>query len=325
MHTTPLAITQKLCSTIEEFAVNVSGHNIRPLKIEPGAFNSYWLLAESPDFLLMIRQVEYQYYEAGEFKPDTYGFAFMPPNSSITYNGRKYKHGEKLATQGSELNAILSTNMRMITCFIEDKTLKRYFTLPEIEQFHNAINLINHKTKRAKTDDAIAQYLNELIFSLLRESFIVENDVIYQDLCEDIYLKIFNHVTDTDESSCSNIRPKYRLEILKKALNYIHDHEIQSVHITDIAQHVHTSQRNLQKLFQQYLGISPKAYLCRQRLNKIYQELLKADPKETNISDVSRRFGVIHQGNFSQDYFQFFGEYPKDTLKKNKPAKIQIL
>jgi transcriptional regulator GlxA family with amidase domain len=123
----------------------------------------------------------------------------------------------------------------------------------------------------------------------------------------------------------SNIKPKYRLDQLKKALAYIHDSEIGTLKVTDISQHIHTSQRNLQNLFQQYLEISPKTYLIRQRLNKIHQDLLAADPKTTNIRDISQRYGVVHQGNFSNDYAKFFGEYPKDTLKKTTANKMRIV
>jgi hypothetical protein len=202
MSTFSLSLSQKLCSTVDEFSINAPGHHIRPLKINPGAFNSYYALVDADDFLLMIRQVEYQYFEAGEFKPDTYGFAFMSNNSSIVYNGRKYKHTEKLATYGSEIDAILSMNLRMVTCFIDDANLQRYFTAEEITQFHQAIKVINHKNKRAKTDETLGNYLNDLILSLTRQSLIIANEVIYQDLCEDIYLKMFNFVTNTEENAC---------------------------------------------------------------------------------------------------------------------------
>lgn len=318
MSTFTIAISQKLCSSIDEFSVNAPGHNIRPLKIQPGVFNSYYSLVEAHDFLMMIRQVEYQYSEAGDFKPDTYGFAFMSGQGSIVYNGRRYKHGEKLVTDSRELNALLSSNLRMVTCFLDDANLQRYFTAEEVAQFHDAIKAINHKTRRIKTDDTVARYLNDLILSLSRQSLVVANEVIYRDLREEIYLKLFNYATNTGENSCINIRPKHRLEMLKKALEFAHDQDITTLGVTDIAQHVHTSQRNLQKLFQQYLGVSPKTYLIGRRLNKIYQELLAADPKMTSIRDVSSRYGVVHQGNFARDYHEFFGEYPKDTLKKHK-------
>jgi AraC-like DNA-binding protein len=319
-----LSISQQLCSSIEEFSINAAGHNIRPLKIQPGVFNSYYSMVEASDFILMIRQVEYPYSETGEFKPDTYGFAFMSNNGSIVYNGRKYKHDEKLATDGHELNSMLSSNLRMVTCFLDEANLQRYFSAGEIEQFHQCIKTINHKSRRIKTDNNVALYLNALILNLSKKSLVIANELIYRDLCEEIYLKMFNYVTDTSEDSCINIKPKHRLDLLKKALVYIHENDIKNIAVSDIAQHIFTSQRNLQKLFLQYLEITPKAYLIGVRLNRIYHDLLEADPKTTNIKDVSEHYGVVHQGNFARDYHEFFGEYPKDTLKKTRDKKIRL-
>ena len=318
MNSFSISTKQKICSSVEEFCINANGHDIRPLKIHPGVFNSYYSLVEAPDFLLMVRQVEHKFYEAGEFKPGSHGFAFLSNEGSIVYNGRKYAKGEKLATQGRELTSILSTNLRMITCFLEEDRLINYFTEEEIEQYNHSIKQINHDTQRVACDDTVPQYLNKLILDLSNKTLNIWNEVMYKDLCEDIYLRMFNFATETNEEECFNIKPKYRLRTLNQALVFIHENDIKAIRVSDVSQHVHTSQRNLQKIFQQYLGVGPKTYITGRRLNNIYNELLLSAHETTSIKDVSEKYGVIHQGNFARDYFNFFNEYPKETLKRDK-------
>lgn len=310
--------TQMICSSINDFAINVEGHDIHPVQIQPGPFNSYYALVDASDFTLMIRQVEHQYCEAGQFRDGSHGAAFMSSQGNILYNGRKYRPGEKLVTEGRELDSILSTNLRMVTCFIHDSRLQRYFTEEELELFTQGKQLINARNKRISCDNVLADYLNELTLNLTRRSLVVSNSVIYEDLCEDIYLKMYNFVTDTNEDNCINIKPKHRLELLKKALVFIHDNDDANLRVSDVATFTNTSQRNLQKLFEQYLGTSPKSYLIGRRLHRVRLALLEADPLTQNVRGIAEHFGVIHHGNFANDYFEFFGEYPKDTLKKKK-------
>lgn len=316
-----ITTTQKICKSVDEFCFHVPGHNIRPLKIQPGEFNSFYSLVEASNFFLMIRQVEHKYYEAGEFKEGSIGFIFIANPGSVVYNGRKYKAGEKLVTQGSKMTAILSTNLRMTTCFIESSALADYFNDEEIEQFHASIKKINHHKNRIKCDDMLANHIRQLIMHLSSKSLTICNKTMYQDLQEDIYLKMFAFATETGKENSIITSPKHRLNILNKALAYIHDHDTQPIRVSDLTQHVHTSHRNLQKIFHDYLETTPKSYLTGRRLNNIYHELLMSDPATTNIKTVSEKHGVIHQGNFARDYFSFFGEYPHETLKRDRHTK----
>jgi len=144
----------------------------------------------------------------------------------------------------------------------------------------------------------------------------VSTKKIYQDLAEEIYFSFYNHVTEGTIKDAITIKPKHRIHLLKKAMSFINENDEYQINITDIAKHLHTSQRNLQKLFQQYLDTTPKAYLKRKRLNSMYELLLHADPSSSGIQKIFRENGIKHMGNFSKDYVDFFGEYPKDTLKR---------
>jgi AraC family transcriptional regulator, ethanolamine operon transcriptional activator len=74
--------------------------------------------------------------------------------------------------------------------------------------------------------------------------------------------------------------------------------------------------RSLINAFQAVTGVSPMAYLKRQRLNGVRQALLAADKNRTRIIDVAANWGFWHMGHFTSDYRAMFGETPSETLHK---------
>jgi transcriptional regulator GlxA family with amidase domain len=61
-------------------------------------------------------------------------------------------------------------------------------------------------------------------------------------------------------------------------------------------------------------------YSKRLRLMKARDELKGADPHDTNISDVSQRWGFDCCNTFSRLYRQTFGELPSYTLARFQPV-----
>jgi excisionase family DNA binding protein len=74
------------------------------------------------------------------------------------------------------------------------------------------------------------------------------------------------------------------------------------------------SQRTLQDLFRERLGVSPGVYLRRLRLNKAHRALAAAHPGSTTVSKIAMDWGFPHTGRFSVTYRQMFDEMPSVTL-----------
>ena len=315
-------VSEKICKDIGEFCINAEGHAIFPVKVKPGAFNSYYLLVEALDFLLMIRQVEHGFNEAGYLKEGTQGFAFILDGESIIYNGQKFRQNEKFATHGTSLNAVLSTNLRMLSCFINIDNLKDYFIPEEIELFHQGIETINAENKRIKCTNEVQNYLLQLVDGFSNETLILETKEDYENVKEQVYQCMFDFATEDVEAISKPIKPNSRTRILNECLSLIHDDDSHQLKVSDLSKHVNTTQRNLQKLFLQHLGVSPKSYLTSHKLNFIHSALMEADPETTNVNEISRKFGINHQGNFAKAYKDFYGEYPHQTLLEKNSVTI---
>ena len=100
------------------------------------------------------------------------------------------------------------------------------------------------------------------------------------------------------------------------AIDYIQSLRCKDVSTEMICRETGINIRTLQRAFLERYGITPKAYLQSQRLNKAYKVLLDSDPKTTKIKDVALGQGYWHMSQFAADYRRQFGELPSRTLEQ---------
>ena len=84
--------------------------------------------------------------------------------------------------------------------------------------------------------------------------------------------------------------------------------------VNELSRTVGVSERTLLRLFQERFGISPKAYLCKIRLNGVRHNLTISSPDEVKVVDIANDWGFWHMGQFAADYKQLFDELPSTTL-----------
>jgi AraC-like DNA-binding protein len=107
-----------------------------------------------------------------------------------------------------------------------------------------------------------------------------------------------------------------RRERLRAAVEYIHEHVTEPLRVADIAAAAGFSVRATQEAFQHSIGRSPLHYLQHVRLQRVRQDLLRADPETSSVREVALRWGFDHLGRFSAAYRVAFDEYPRATLRR---------
>lgn len=85
--------------------------------------------------------------------------------------------------------------------------------------------------------------------------------------------------------------------------------------VTELAAEVSVSVRGLQQGFRRSLDTTPMAYLKLVRLEKVREELSRADPGTVSVTDVATRWGFVHLGRFAAAYRSEFGESPSTTMR----------
>lgn len=96
--------------------------------------------------------------------------------------------------------------------------------------------------------------------------------------------------------------------------SYLHEHADQVIRVEDLAALSQISVRSLYAGFKAYCGISPMHYLRQIRLDRARKDLMDRADATCSVAEVALRWG-FHQGRFSAEYRQRFGETPGQTLK----------
>ncbi|WP_127114781.1 helix-turn-helix domain-containing protein [Shimia sediminis] len=111
-------------------------------------------------------------------------------------------------------------------------------------------------------------------------------------------------------------RPSLRARDLavQNGLAFLATCDLTSTGLGDLRDNCHVSERTLQYAFRERFGMSPAAFLKRNKLARVRARLRQADVGTCAVSDVASEFGFWHLGQFSVDYRKLFAEKPSETL-----------
>jgi AraC-like DNA-binding protein len=113
-----------------------------------------------------------------------------------------------------------------------------------------------------------------------------------------------------------------RNRVVKIAEDYALAHVDESLYVSDLCRAAAVSERTLEALFKETMGLTPMAYLVRLRLHRVRQALVDATHGSTTVSAEALNWGFWHFGEFSRAYKDCFGELPSDTLRR-KPGALR--
>ncbi|WP_449287061.1 helix-turn-helix domain-containing protein [Marinobacter sp. PE14] len=108
---------------------------------------------------------------------------------------------------------------------------------------------------------------------------------------------------------------------LNEALAYIARHMKERIQLGHLSEASGVSKRTLGYLFLHTYGITPMAFLKRERLRKARMLLQHADPSTATVGSIARECGFAHMGQFSVDYKRLFGKSPSDTLHQSRTGE----
>lgn len=119
-----------------------------------------------------------------------------------------------------------------------------------------------------------------------------------------------NHSLALNEDRSRSVTPAF----IRKAELFIEERAHEPITVGTIAEHVGVSTSSLYTGFRKYRNTSPMHLLKSIRLNRVREQLLKSDPKNTTVTAVAYQWGFAHLGHFTTDYKRWFGETPGETL-----------
>ncbi|NPA66343.1 MAG: helix-turn-helix transcriptional regulator [Epsilonproteobacteria bacterium] len=202
------------------------------------------------------------------------------------------------------------TTNKIFTLCIADFILKRYLSKKENSVIDHLYNTLQQEISLQQIDkhpiDALSLYIIQKIKS------INTIDTLSSLACEHHTLEFILHrfklldIYETplkDEEICISRSAK---EILVKSF-------VNPPTITLLAHMCATNETKLKTVFKKRYKTTIYAYIQMLRLQKA--NLLLREQHLT-IGEIAKAVGYKHQGNFSKLFFEHYGVYPKDILKK---------
>ena len=107
--------------------------------------------------------------------------------------------------------------------------------------------------------------------------------------------------------------PVPRNEIIRRSVDHIHKSIRGEAVIGDLVLSAGTSQRSLNRAFDEVFGMGPQQYYMLERMHVIRKALREAGPGET-VTSICTRFGVWDPGRFAGMYHRTFGLHPSVEL-----------
>lgn len=137
---------------------------------------------------------------------------------------------------------------------------------------------------------------------------------------EEILLEQIRHVANQYSGDVVNLRrPSFssRMAIMRQFENKVRERIDTVVRIPELCTELGVSDRTLEYLFREEIGMTPKQYSNVLRLNAARREMLRKRSVDQTVSQIAQRCGIRHLGRFANAYLRQFGELPSETLKGN--------
>ena len=123
--------------------------------------------------------------------------------------------------------------------------------------------------------------------------------------------------SDSDLFEVSLGRPKLpRAAIMRRIREILIEREDEPVYAGELASLLGISQPSLQRVFQEWFGMSPARYLALRRLHLVRRRLRKSEG--STVTEIAGSSGFWDLSRFSKRYKDVFGELPSTTLRSSR-------
>lgn len=302
------------CKSVEEFEQRLNASRCIVRQLSKGKFSSYSHEFRLNDTCINRRVCDSDIQMDVQIHDHTSVLILQMGESESVVNGTPMKNTSvNLLAPGESLNMV-HRNSNAITLVLNNDRLNQYSSEEKVTRWlANAEKMRKNCFPRVMYK-AYAASINRILNTAQDLAELDDSFVAVQDFEAEIYNYISSIQDILGEQQPDRSRNRYR--VVQMAKDLIVQNPDKSWSSPQIASYCHCSVRTLEYSFRTVLNCSVKQFIISLRLNAIYRELLKYEQGEVSISSLVKRFGVVNAGRFSKDYQQFFGEYPRDTLKR---------
>ena len=93
------------------------------------------------------------------------------------------------------------------------------------------------------------------------------------------------------------------------------------ISIEQLARQMGVTRRCLELGFKEAIGVSPKQFSQRIRLNALRRELIQSEARSSSVTQAAENWGFTELGRTAGHYKEMFGELPSETLMSRAPRQ----
>lgn len=302
-------------SNFELFQENGYRWNLDFRKINKGGFDGSIEMLDLGKVQLARTKLNGTIVQNG-FSPEGFRtFVLFADNAqSLLWMNKKVESNTMLVYREDNFwESISYDNFKVFTIAIENEHLRSIISENNFEDLEKNERILSLDPATLHT---LQQFLNTLFFKLNHNALVMHSPNLKNKVLFKLPHLLFQILNDgTHKQDKHHLRK--RDVAINKAIRYIQETDYSKITIPEICSFSEVSERTLEYGFQERFLVSPKQYVKAIKIGEVRNEILKVKNGFT-ISEIAKKHGFNHMGQFSADYKQFFGELPSATALEAK-------
>ncbi len=286
------------------------GFNVEYLQLKPREYHGRLAGMDVGTSSLIVEDIDVPTQVVGEFQGGTIGIIFCSDTTGDGVYAQKYDFHSSafLMNLGGELDVITGGRSRFGQLYVDAEMFYRYWEMlaPGVNPFqfgyYGFIGLPPGSGRACYRD----------ISRILRGDYATEQtkEEYVSNVLTVLAEQALYYAPPYDKHSKATTRAR----ILERARDYIEAHSDATIKLPELCAYAGASISTLSRIFKEYYGMAPAAYVRWRRMYDCRQRLQQTDVNEKSVGEIIQACGIRHPGRFASEYRQFFGESPKQTL-----------
>lgn len=295
------------------------------VQLDPGVFQSDTCLVDLHDVFIVESKSNLRHFSCGNL-PGYIRFTF-PLNIQGPFFSKNalYRKGKQIVHSDEENTcscAVIPENFQQLIVGIKIEALSKYLNKEEIYSFINVIRSNEQIYIDGPYNEMATHFVHHIFEKAVRirqES--PDNNLFAGQNSRLIILFLSEYISNHPEEIKSRVNNSSHEKILSRGLDFIIHHAKEAISMERLASEIFASKRNIQYAFSELVDMTPMEFSRIVRLNAIREELLGTDIDSTSVLNILHKFGITNSGRFRHEYYNFFKEYPADTLSRSADSQ----
>lgn len=309
-------IINKKFNNYEAFAIVAREWNVDFMRTEPGDFEAGLVQFVYKDFQFGRATFNRGLDQRGSAPKSIWTFVITAsPKTFLIFKNRKVKDNHLMIyPPGSEINATSMYGLDVLSFSASENFLENLAENKGLPGFKKKFQHIDMLKCENVQIDRLRSLLIHLFTILQCDKTQLNNNHEKSYFIIKIFERAFKAIYNF--GTIFPIFPATRLRdyAFLQAIACTHSFAQENLTVKGLILQTGVSEKTLEIVFQERLGISPKQYIRTYRLNQIRREL-RSFHFNGKITNLANQWGLWHMGQFAKDYRNLFGELPSETLK----------